>query len=182
MNSTRIGVLLFAATVIAGPLFTVPEYSAVRNLVSELGAQNTPRNWLMAAAFVALGTGIVIDGARRHAIHRLPFIAFGLLMALAGLFGHQPIAPSVPYIAWVHSAHLILATLAGVCITVALAWQAVRQPVQAQRAVAAGLAVACLALPLAMLQFPPVQGVIQRVMYALILAWLWVYYPAKTHA
>jgi hypothetical membrane protein len=181
MTSTRAGIVLFVLAVTAGPLYTVPGYSAVGNLISELAAQNTPRNVLMSGAFVALGVGIVVDGLRPFALAQAPFIGFGAFMALAGLFGHRPIAPGVPYAEWAHTAHSALATAAGVSITVAFVWQAVRQPLPVRRAVAAALALLCLVLPLAMLSFPDVQGAIQRLMYMLIFTWLWLHYPSNTH-
>ena len=181
MNGTRLGIALFVLAVLAGPLYTVPGYSAVGNLISELAAQNTPRKLLMAGAFVALGVGIATDGLRPFTLAQAPFIAFGVFMALAGLFGHRPITPGVPYAAWAHTAHSALATAAGICITVAFVWQALRQTSMARRAVAAAWAVLCVALPLAMLDLPNVQGAIQRLMYLLIFAWLWRHYPRATH-
>lgn len=183
MCATRIGIALFALAVAAGPLYTAAGYSPVANLISELAAQNTPRNFVMSAAFVALGAGIVVDGLRAGAREQLPFIAFGGCMALAGLFGHRPIAPQATYVEWVHSAHSVLATAAGVSITLALLWQAFRQTSSTRRLVAGLLACACIGLPLAMLALPPVQGLIQRLMYLLIFAWLWVYFaPARPGA
>lgn|SRR5512134_1373248 len=182
MNGTRVGILIFILAVAAGPLYTVPGYSFTQNLISELAAQNTPRNWVMAVAILALGAGIVMDGARRVARQLVPFMAFGAFMGLAGLFGHKPIAADVPYVPWVHAAHSALATAAGFCITFAFIWQAVRQPSRRHRAVAGVLAVVCVAFPLAMLSFPAVQGAIQRTMYALVFVWLWVNYPGKTRA
>lgn len=179
MSPTRIGILLFTLAVVAGPLYTVPEYSIVRNLVSELAAQNTPRNGLMAGAFVALGAGIAIDGLRGKASRAWPFVAFGILMALAGLFGHRPLGRDVPYVPWVHAAHSALATGAGICITAGFAWQAFRPSGPLRRLVAALLALACVGLPLAMLWHPSVQGATQRVMYALVFAWLWIRYPQE---
>ena len=84
MRLTRIGIATFAFAVLAGPLYTVQGYSSVGNLISELAAQNTPGNFLMAGAFVILGAAIVADGVR--VFHRA-FVAFGFFMALAGLFG-----------------------------------------------------------------------------------------------
>ena len=182
MRFTRLGIAIFAVAVVAGPLYTVPGYSPVANLISELGAQNTPRNFLMVAAFVALGAGIVADGLRKFHRTHAPFIAFGLFMVLVGFFGHKPINPDLPYAAWVHTAHGALATAAGISITVGFAWQAFRRAGTAKRVAAASLAVVSLALPLAMLSFPGYQGAIQRVMYFLVFSWLWVYYPPRTHA
>lgn len=174
--------MAFVAAVAAGPLYTVPTYSATGNLISELAAQHTPNNVVMAAAFVALGAAIVADARRRPVPAVVPFAAFGFFMALAGLFGHKPIAPGVGFDPLRHQAHAVLATLAGISITAALAWQALRERSPVRRAVAGALALLCLALPLAMLAWPAVQGLIQRVMYALLFAWLWASYPARIHA
>jgi hypothetical membrane protein len=182
MNLTRLGISAFVLAVVTGPLYTVPGYSAAGNLISELAAQNTPRNFLMAAAFVALGAAIAVDGVRTFHRAHVPFVAFGLFMALAGLFGHKPINPEVPYVEWIDSAHGALATIAGVSISVAFVWQAVREPRTVRRIVAAALAVLCFALPMAMLSFPEFQGAIQRLMYGLVFTWLWLFYPRATHA
>jgi Protein of unknown function (DUF998) len=181
MISTRAGIVLFVLAVAAGPLYTVPGYSAVSNLISELAAQNTPGNVLMSGTFVALGASIVADGSRPFALAQAPFLAFGVFMALAGLFGHRPITPGVPYAEWAHAAHSALATAAGISITVAFVWQAVRQALLVRRAVAATLAVLCLVLPLTMLSFPDIRGAIQRLMYLLIFTWLWQHYPRSSH-
>jgi hypothetical protein len=177
MGTTRLAILLFALAVALGPLYTAPGYSAVANAISELAAQNTPRNWLMSAAFVALGGAVAFDGAR--AFHRplLPFIAFGIFFAAAGLFGHRPITPGVPFVPWVDGAHSALASLSGVALTVGFAWQAVRAASAAYRRLAIVLAAVCVGLPLLMLAFPPYQGAIQRLMYAAVFAWLWACYP-----
>lgn len=164
MKPTRIGIVLFTLAVITGPWYSVSEYSAVNNLISELAAQNTPRNWLMAAAFVALGAGIVVDGLRKPSIQLWPFVAFGILMALAGLFGHRPLSPTDQFVGWVHTAHSALATGAGICITLGFLWQAVRQQVQQQRVVSALMALVCVVFPLAMLWSPDWQGITQRAM------------------
>ncbi|UCH47754.1 MAG: DUF998 domain-containing protein [Betaproteobacteria bacterium] len=182
MRFTRLGVAIFAAAVVAGPLYTVPGYSPVANLISELGAQNTPRNYIMVVAFAALGAGIVADGVRTFHRALVPFVAFGFFMALVGLFGHKPIHPDIPYVTWAHTAHVGLATAAGISVTVGFAWQAFRQPGAGMRTAAALLAVVSLAMPLAMLAFPAYQGAIQRVMYFLVFLWLWVCYPQRTHA
>lgn len=83
MRFTRIGIAIFVLVVIAGPLYTVPGYSAVGNLISELAAQNTPRNFIMSGAFIALGSAIVVDGFRPFHRALAPFMTFGLLVAVA---------------------------------------------------------------------------------------------------
>ncbi len=182
MRFTHFGILAFVLAVIAGPLYAVPGYSSVRNLISELSAQNTQGNWLMSSAFIVLGLGIAYDGARAFSVRQLPFIAFGAFMLLAGLFSHRPIATEVPYVQWVHSAHSALATAAGVSITVGLFWQAGTLQASMPRVIAGLLAFVCIAFPLAMLKFPEVQGLVQRAMYVLVFVWLFYSYPLRTHA
>lgn len=178
MKPTRIGILIFTAAALAGPWYTVEGYSSVSNLISQLGAQNTANSFIMVGGFLALGVGIIADGIRRFSKPVLPFVAFGLFMALAGLFAHKPLSPEKTFSMFAHQAHSVLATLAGISITVGLLWQAVYAPEMRTRAMTTILAVLCFILPLCMLAFADVQGLIQRFMYLLIFAWLWVYYPA----
>ena len=184
MSLTRAGIALFMAAVAFGPLYTVPGYSMTQHVISQLAAQHTPGNGIMATAFVLLGTAIVVDGLRAPRRRQAwPFIAFGLAFALAGLFGHRPIAPDVPYSAAVDAAHSALATVSGTALTIGFAWQALRRSASmAHRAVAAAMALVCLGLPLLMLAHPAVQGLIQRAMYALVFAWLWSCYPRRLQA
>lgn len=179
MSPTRLGILVFAVAVALGPLYTVAGYSPASNLISELAAQQTRGSEYMVAGFLALGGGVLADARGGWRGQRAAFGLFGLCMALAGLVGHKPITPGVPFDELLHQAHGLLGTLSGISITVGFAWQAWREKVPAARGVAALLAVLALALPLAMLAVPAWQGLIQRVMYAAFLAWLWLRYPGR---
>ena len=171
---------MFSAAVLAGPWYTVGGYSAVGNPISELAAQNTRNNFVMVVGFLALGLCIVADGIRQRWRSAIPIIAFGLFMALAGLFGHKPIDATVPYSEFAHQAHSFLASLAGVSITLALIWQALRVRTLGVRVITLSVALLCVALPLAMWRFPAYQGLIQRFMYLFVFAWLWACLPAHT--
>jgi hypothetical membrane protein len=177
MYLTRAGIVMFSAAALAGPWYTADGYNVVSNLVSELAAQRTKNNFVMVAGFLSLGLALIADGLRRFQAPAIPFMAFGLFMALAGLFGHKPMTPSLPYSELTHTAHSILASLAGISITVALVWHAARAEPRWRRVVALTLAILCMALPLAMLGLPEFQGLIQRLMYLLVFLWLWRFYP-----
>lgn len=178
LSPRRAGILAFVAAAAAGPWYTAPGYSVVGHVISQLGAQNTPNRGIMIAGFLALGAGLAIDGLRHFRGPAIPLTAFGLAMALAGLFGHRPIDPALPYDELADQIHSLLATAAGISITVALVWQGVLTRPRRERLAAFTLATLCLALPLAMLAFPALQGLIQRAMYLLIFAWLWTRWPA----
>lgn len=180
MRLTRVAIVAFGVAVALGPSYTSAGYSPVVNVISELAAQGTPRNYLMASSFVALGAAIVVDGARAFRRALLPFIAFGLAFGAAGLFGHKPITAGVPYSGWVDAAHSALATVSGIALTVGFGWQAAAANVPRYRWLSAALAVACVGMPLLMLQAPQYQGLIQRAMYLFVFCWLWVFYPQLT--
>jgi hypothetical protein len=133
----------------------------------------------MIIGFLALGVGLIADGFRKFSKPKLPFVSFGLCMGLAGLFAHKPLDPTIPYSEVMHQAHGALATLAGISITVGLLWQAFLVSKPLVRTITIILAALCLVLPLCMLAFQDIQGLIQRLMYLLIFAWLWINYPGK---
>jgi hypothetical membrane protein len=179
VNLTRIGIVFFAAAALTGPWYTFDGYGFASNLISQLGAQNTQNNFIMIIGFLALGIGMIAEGFQKFSTPKIPFIAFGLCMTLVGLFAHKPIDPTVPYSEFMHQAHGALAMLAGISITAGLLWQAFLVSKPLVRTITIILATLCLVLPLCMLVFQDIQGLIQRLMYLLIFTWLWINYPGK---
>ncbi len=179
MGKTQWGVLVFVAAAAFGPLYTVPGYSVLSNVISELAAQNTPRNAIMATAFVLLGALVAWDGLQPWRAPGLPFVVFGIAFAAAGLFGHKPVTEGVPYLAWVDTVHSQLATVSGIALTVGFGWQAALRGRWPQRLAAGLLALACVGLPLLMLAWPAGQGAVQRAMYLLVFGWLFAFYPQR---
>jgi hypothetical membrane protein len=173
---TRVGIAIFALAVVFGPLYTVDEYSVVSNLISELGAQHTQNNFIMIIAFVLLGGSIVIDGARRFHIALLPFILFGLAMAVVGLYPHKPIDAGLNFNATYHNLHGIIASIAGTVITVGFIWQGLKTDGR-QRIICFYMAGVAILFPILMLTFPNYQGITQKIMYLQMLGWLWIKYP-----
>ena len=176
ITPTRVGIVVFALAVLLGPLYTVDEYSTVTNLISELGAQHTPNNFIMICAFIALGGGVLLEGIRKFQVSLLPFILFGLAMAIVGIFPHKPLDSSQSFNAMYHNLHGIIANIAGTAITVGFTWQGFRTHGR-QRIICFYMAIIAIIFPILMLSIPSYQGIIQRVMYLHILGWLWIKYP-----
>ena len=176
LSLTRTGIAIFTLAVVLGPLYTVAEYSVVTNLISELGAQHTQNNFIMIFAFVALGGTIAVDGLRTFQPSLLPFILFGVAMAIVGMFPHKPLTATLDFNTAFHNIHGIIASVAGTVITVGFIWQGFRKK-GPQRMVCFYLAAVAIVFPLLMLNIPHFQGLIQRAMYLQILAWLWLKYP-----
>jgi hypothetical protein len=177
INVTRIGVTFFAIAVALGPIYTVDNYSIISNLSSELCAQHTKNNFIMIIAFAILGGSIAFDGIRKFQISLLPFILFGLTMAIVGFFPHKPLDTSLAYNPTIHSIHGIIASMAGTVITVGFIWQGFRTTKKKERILCFYMASVSIVFPLLMLSYPHYQGIIQRVMYLQILGWIWLKYP-----
>lgn len=175
ITTTRAGIFIFALVVLLGPLYTVQKYSFVSNLISELGAQHTPNNFIMISAFIALGGGIAFDGIKRFRKPILPFILYGLSMALVGIFPHKPIDATINYNALYHDLHGINASIAGTLMTIGLLWQGFVMN-GLHRIICFYMAGVSIIFPIFMLSFPNYQGIIQRVIYFQILGWVWFKY------
>jgi hypothetical protein len=173
---SRAGIAIFALAVLCGPIYTVSDYSVSGNLISELGAQQTQNNFIMIIAFVILGMGLVIDGFKTFRPSLLPFILFGAVMAVVGLFPHKPVDAALSYNSTLHNIHGILAGVAGTFLTIGFIWQGFLVRGR-QRLVCFYMAAVAIVFPVLMLNVPNLQGIIQRLMYVQILGWLWMKYP-----
>lgn len=176
VTMTRIAILVFALAVVLGPLYTVDTYSVISNLISELGAQHTKNNYIMVGAFIVLGVGVLFDGLKKYHVSLLPFILFGLLMAVVGVFPHKPLNHFLNFNQMYHNLHGIIAGVAGTIITIGFIWQGLRNK-RFSRIVCLYLAGVCFLFPILMLFFPSYQGIIQRGMYVQVFTWMWVKYP-----
>ena len=130
----------------------------------------------MICGFIALGVGIVLDGVRRFQISLLPFILFGLAMAIVGVFPHKPLDSSQSFNIMHHNLHGIVVSIAGTAITVGFIWQGFRTHGR-QRIICFYLAMIATIFPILMLSNPSYKGIIQRILYLHILGWLWLKYP-----
>ena len=176
ITQTRIGIIIFAIAILLGPIYTVDGYSTVANLVSELGAQQTKNNFIMIIAFIIMGGCIVSDGVRNFHISKIPFIVFGLAMAVVGLFPHRPLDMSISFNSTYHAIHGIIATIAGTAITVGFIWNGFRTNTR-KKIVCFYMALVATIFPVLMVSFPENMGAIQRLMYLQILGWTWFEYP-----
>lgn len=172
----KFGILIFAATILLGPFYTVRDYSVITNTVSELGAQRTPNNFIAIIGFVAFGLGIAIEWVQRRSWKTTPFLLFGVFIAAAGLLPHRPIDPSIHYSNLIHRLHSVMASGSGIAITVGFLWKAFEERSLKTRICDFYMAGICLALPMAMFAMPNYQGLIQRLMYFQVFVWLWFFH------
>ncbi len=173
----KLGILIFATTILLGPLYTVEGYSVIANTVSELGAQMTHNNFVAIIGFVAFGLGIVIEWLRHRMWATTPFLLFGIFIAAAGLSPHKPIDPAVAYNEIIHRLHSVMASTSGIAVTLGFIWQGLKENVMQKRWIDFYMAGICLIMPMAMFAIPEFQGLIQRLMYFQVFVWLWFFFP-----
>jgi len=157
----------------------VDGYSVIANTISELGAQRTPNNVVAIIGFVVFGLGIVIEWSRHRSWATAPFLLFGIFVAAAGLLPHRPIDPDIPYNELAHRLHSLMASMSGIAVTVGFLWQGLRKGIAKARVCDFYMALICLVLPMTMFAMPEFQGLIQRLMYFQVFAWLWFVYPSR---
>jgi len=180
ITPTLLGVLLCSSMILLGPLYTVDGYSMVAHTSSQLGAQNTEGSWLMNLGFIALGFGVGIDARRIWWI--VPFVSaiflmFAVAMIMTGVFSLQPIDPALPYNDMWHVLHSVFAVAAGICFCVGAIGYGLFRRVGAAKWISIVAGLLATGLSLAIFMLPEVQGLLQRLMFAVTFTWLAVYLP-----
>lgn len=180
ITPVRLGIVVAAIALVAGPFMTAPEYSSLKHSISELGAQATQNAWLMNLGFFCFGVGTALDAARafRYSpVGSIAFVAFGLSMVLTGVFSHRPIDPYTEYSVLQDQLHTVFSAAVGTGFavgTLAFGFAASRRSAR----FACFSATACaVAIPIAMNAFPDVAGILQRLMFAISFVWLWMMLP-----
>ncbi|MDZ7627712.1 MAG: DUF998 domain-containing protein [Parvularculaceae bacterium] len=174
------GITAFMLAAFIGPFMSHPAYSSVSHSVSELAGQNMPNAWIMRTGFVAFGGATMIAALSR--LRADPAVSstlcvFGAAMIAAAVWSHLPIAAAGGGERMENDLHSVAASVMGVAFASACAarlWtQRTHHRAQAQIdwLSAAGLVIA-IGVPLLMLQFPAVAGVLQRGMFLFSFVWV----------
>ena len=172
----RISIAALVVGIIAGNIFAHPDYSIVSNTISELAAQDAPNAWIMRAAFFTYGLGVAaaaLADIRTHVLTRIAIIAFGLSLVGAGFWAARPIWPEAPFNVREDNLHSIFGTLTGVSFAAACSARLFLPSGSLRDWLSWVGLVASIAIPLYMLQVPTLDGLPQRVMFAISAIWLW---------
>lgn len=180
LSSTLLGVLVCSLLILFGPLYTTPGYSVIAHTSSDLGAQNTPYNWLMNIGFVALALGVGLDA--RRVWWQAPFISvmfmlFAAAMALTGVFSLRPIDPALPFDDRSHMLHSVCATIVGVCFCVGAIGYGFYTRSARARLVSFAASISATLLSLGIFMMPDLEGLLQRLMFLITFSWLAIYLP-----
>jgi hypothetical membrane protein len=165
------------------PLFSVPEYSILKNTTSHLGAQHAPHAWVMNVVFALLGIASVADGwprLRGYWLHRAALALFGLSLVLTATFQHAPIVDGVPFSAVADDLHSKMATVTGFSFIVLAVAAAFIETPSHRRWLAAGTATLATGCSWLIFNVPDLAGVWQRILFLTTFAWLMYFlYPRR---
>ncbi|AXT51068.1 DUF998 domain-containing protein [Aquimarina sp. BL5] len=162
------------------PFFSDPDYLISENTLSELGAQNTPNNWIMNFVFILLGFITFINGFKVVGKHRVQIFAlfiFCLSFVLTGIFMHAPIDRGVVYDSFQNEMHSVFSTITGIsfctyCLVVSfiIRWRY-------QKIMAISVGIIALIVSYLMIVHSDYRGLYQRGIF--IMAFGWILYSFK---
>jgi hypothetical protein len=171
------GLAASAAALAAAPALLPAGYSWISQTTSESAAQGLAGAWLARLGFLLFGLAVLLlaDASRRGwgpwgtALHT----AFGALMTAAAAFSHRPWQAGVPIDRTEDLLHSIAATAMGLAFAagvVAVMLERMRRG-RSWRVMDVLAVAAAVAIPLAMSAAPSVDGLLQRLMFAVAYAW-----------
>lgn len=185
MQSARNKFYLFCLSVFVLIIFILPSfsftgYSITLNSISQLGGQWHPFAWVMNVfGFMLMGLGIVVlcQKPTFNLLSKILVMSFGISMIAVGCFQHEPIAGYGVNNVFESNMHSIIANVMGIAITLFAVSLVFDKKARKKDRVMAFIAAAVSTLfSLAMVMLPDYYGLIQRLMFILILSWL--YYVA----
>ncbi len=174
---------LFAASIALlglAPLVMPTSYSWIEHTTSESAAQGVSGAWMARAGFGAYGAAVaVLVWRRRDRWNLATLVSHGLFagsMLLVAAFSSRSWEEAAPFDRWEDRIHSAGATTMGFAFVVGV----ISRAVGTRRAsvLDASAVVAATVLPLGMLAFSQVRGVLQRLMFAI--AFLWYLHAARS--
>ncbi len=182
LRSPLWGIVALFAAMILGPLASDPAYSTVSNTTSELAGQGMPNAWIMRTGFAAFGLAAILSAAlrlREAPLMHIPVLLFGLGMIGVAVWSGPPLDPALPVDAEAARMHALLASGVGFAFALACGVRIFLPGGEPFEGVSWLGLIVSIAIPLAMTRFPEIDGVLQRIMFAVSALWLWQRYGAS---
>jgi len=177
-NPKIIPLLIFISFLIVSnglPAFSFPGYSILSNTTSHLGAQGSPYSWVMNIIFIGLGiAAIQVTYSTRIRYHQIVGAVFGLSLMSTGLFHHAPLLDSVPVNQLQDQVHSFFASATGFSFTLLAAGHGFIST-GPQKNAGIIMAFVAIIISIAMVIFPAIMGLLQRVMFVSAFGWLFFY-------
>ena len=165
------------------PLFSVDEYSILRNTTSHLGAQDAPFAWVMNVVFALLGVSAIVDGWVRlsnYWLHKVVLTIFGISLILTAFFQHAPIVQGITFNELEDDLHSKFATITGFSFVFFSIASAFIETTITRRVVAVTVGIIASLLSMLIFNVADLAGIWQRMMFIMVFAWLMYFlYPRE---
>ncbi|NLB20856.1 MAG: DUF998 domain-containing protein, partial [Clostridium sp.] len=141
----------------------------------ELGAQNTPKSWVMNITFIFLGIVCIVESLlnlNKFRWHQMILILFGVGLILSGLFKHMPIDHQINYSVREDELHSMASSLVGMSFTVFVFSSIFILNTKANRYVALSIGTLICLLSLGIFKLPHYAGLFQRLIFFVSFIWL----------
>jgi hypothetical membrane protein len=163
------------------PFYIVPDYSIIRNTLSELGAQSSPASWIINSIFAALALISVISGWRCFEgfdFHRIMLILFGISLTLAAFYSQAHVIHNIHYSISVDGLHSFFASTTWMAFIILAFSTALIQEKQADRNLAISTGLSAILLSLLVSEADKTAGIWQRLLF--IISFGWMIYTFRT--
>ena len=171
----RASFLLLLLVMFLLPLFSDPEYSIIANTLSELGAQSAPNGWIMNFVFLLLASCTVYAGWGNYKgfiPHRIFLLLFASSLALAALFHHASINPSIQYNMTENGWHNYFIYTTGLSFTILSIASGFIQEKELDRTLALAAGLSVIFLTIMMSEADRLAGICQRLIFIISFGWL----------
>ena len=164
------GICVMLVAIVAGPLFSPPEFSWLRHSTSEQAGQHVAGAWIMRAGFVCYGLGILVAALstwKTRSFVRGALAVFGLGLVGTAMWSNASIVPGAPSDMFEDRLHSVASGIVGTAFAAACAAR-LFMPAGSRhdRLAWIGLFVSVV-IPLAMGALPEYRGLLQRVMFGI---------------
>ena len=124
-----IAIAYWIAIIILAHFFAPLGYIWTQNTISELASQGHEYKGIMQAGLIGFGALVILAVALtctrigKIVYPLLPIALYGLAILLSGIYCTAPIDPRIPYSITEAELHSMLATIAGVALSLAILWR-----------------------------------------------------------
>lgn len=173
-----IAVIFLTIIILIAHWISPDNYIWSRDSISELAAQKYTYAWLMRLGFIGFGSMIfigsvwkVVNSPKRNWPHSLVAI-YGLAILISGIFPTAPITAGTLYSIRQSEMHSLMATLAGISISLAMLAFTFTDPLPGRKAIHLSALILTVILSGSFAILGSIAGVLQRLLYLIGFAWL----------
>jgi len=176
------GICVFLVAMIMAPVFTLESFSWISTPMVEMAAHQVPNAWIMRVGFISLGIGILLDTmhtVNRYDLHDLPFLLFAVLMIAGGAVNLQTASASDFVASPIAHAKGFLFIFAFLSVLTGIFIRIFFSPAGFERIASIVVVALLILLPLTLAVAPQCTGLVDRMIYLLMVGWIAWFVPPR---